>query len=106
MVTGDFICYYNALTSLDGCPTKVGGDFYCSYNQLETLQHCVKEVGGHFTCGGNDLIIIVSSILDTLSRKEMQLFLRYQNYYEVWSPSLNVCNMNELISDLKNNLNV
>jgi hypothetical protein len=34
IVTGDFICSYNKLTSLDGSPKSVGGGFYCDNNKL------------------------------------------------------------------------
>ena len=49
-VTGNFICGYNKLTSLEGCPEKVGGDFDCGFNNLTSLEGCPKEVGGNFGC--------------------------------------------------------
>ena len=33
-VSGNFYCYNNQLTTLEGCPTSVGGGFYCSRNPL------------------------------------------------------------------------
>jgi hypothetical protein len=50
---GDFRCYNNQLTSLDGAPKEVGGDFSCSYNQLTTLDGAPKEIGGDFNCSYN-----------------------------------------------------
>jgi hypothetical protein len=47
-VDGDFICYYNQLTSLEGAPTEVGGSFYCTNNQLTNLEGAPSEVGGEF----------------------------------------------------------
>jgi len=38
IVTGDFHCFNNHLTTLEGSPQKVGEDFYCSGNQLTTLE--------------------------------------------------------------------
>ena len=29
---GDFNCYNNKLTTLEGAPSSVGGDFSCSFN--------------------------------------------------------------------------
>jgi hypothetical protein len=55
IVTGDFMCSYNRLTSLFGCPVSVGGDFFCVNNQLLTLEHCPKEVLGSFNCRDNQL---------------------------------------------------
>ena len=34
-VTGDFYCMDLNLTSLEGCPEKVGGSFYCNNNELD-----------------------------------------------------------------------
>jgi hypothetical protein len=54
-VTGDFDCYFNKLTSLQGFPSSVGGDFYCHRNQLTSLQYAPSSVGGDFWCGNNQL---------------------------------------------------
>jgi len=54
-VTGNFDCYNNKLTTLDGCPDHVGGDFDCSRNQLTTLEGAPKEVNGDFYCSNNQL---------------------------------------------------
>ena len=54
IVKGDFNCSNNNLTTLKGCPIKVGGDFSCSYNILTTLKGCPKEVGGYFYCSRNE----------------------------------------------------
>ena len=47
-VTGDFDCDWNKLTTLEGCPNRVGGDFECSDNNLTSLVGCPKSVGGSF----------------------------------------------------------
>ena len=44
-VTGNFYCYYNNLTSLEGAPTKVGGWFKCSHNKLTSLEGMPQRVG-------------------------------------------------------------
>ena len=54
-VTGSFNCFYNQLTTLEGCPREVGDGFNCSYNQLTTLEGCPREVGGDFFCNDNEL---------------------------------------------------
>lgn len=75
-VSGDFICSYNDLESLEGCPKYVGGyfdcrnneittlkggpkrvecEYSCSYNELETLEGCPEYVGGDFKCMNNNL---------------------------------------------------
>jgi len=54
-VSGDFLCYYNQLTSLEGSPQSVGGNFYCSNNQLTSLEGSPQSVGGDFWCDNNQL---------------------------------------------------
>jgi len=54
-VSGDFICYYNKLTSLEGSPREVGGDFICYENQLPSLEGAPREVAGSFSCENNNL---------------------------------------------------
>jgi hypothetical protein len=55
-VTGDFNCYINQLTSLEGAPKEVTGDFNCYINQLTSLEGAPKEVNGYFDCSLNQLI--------------------------------------------------
>ena len=55
-VSGNFHFYNNNLTSLEGCPIKVGGDFNCCNNKLVSLYGSPVEVGGGFYCGGNKLL--------------------------------------------------
>jgi hypothetical protein len=47
-VSGNFYCYRNNLTTLDGAPETVGGGFYCGYNRLTTLEGAPESVGGSF----------------------------------------------------------
>ena len=54
-VTGNFYCYNNSLTSLEGAPSTVGGDFDCSYNSLTSLEGAPSTVGGSFYCSKNSL---------------------------------------------------
>jgi hypothetical protein len=77
IVNGCFNCVYNNLTSLKGCPIRVGdwfschrnkltslqyspqyvenGDFYCSMNKIESLQYCTELIRGVFSCDYNKL---------------------------------------------------
>jgi hypothetical protein len=52
-VTGQFSCGVNELTSLRGCPERIGGSFDCESNKLTTLDYAPKTVGGAFYCTGN-----------------------------------------------------
>ena len=54
-VGGSFDCSENQLTSLEGCPNKIGKGFYCSYNQLTSLKGCPEKVNGDFYCSYNQL---------------------------------------------------
>ena len=55
VVKGDFYCYNNNLTSLEGAPKKVGGVFACHDNELTSLKGSPREVKGDFTCYYNQL---------------------------------------------------
>jgi len=54
-VSGWFDCEHNQLTSLAGCPKKIGRSFDCDDNQLTSLAGCPKEIGGYFNCRNNQL---------------------------------------------------
>ena len=54
-VTGNFKCYDNELTSLEGSPKEVGENFSCSDNKLTDLKGSPKEIGGNFDCSHNNL---------------------------------------------------
>jgi hypothetical protein len=58
-VGGNFNCYINNLTSLDGSPTYVGGIFYCPSNLLTSLEGCPNYVGGSFYCDYNKLTSLI-----------------------------------------------
>jgi len=53
IVSGDFDCSHNRLTTLEGSPRSVGGNFYCYNNVLNTLEGGPEYVGGNFYCQDN-----------------------------------------------------
>jgi Leucine-rich repeat (LRR) protein len=53
-VTGYFDCSGNKLTSLEGAPNKVNGDFYCSYNKLTSLEY-LPDIKGNLYFKGNPI---------------------------------------------------
>ena len=54
-VEGNFYCYNNQLTSLEGSPETVGGTFDCDRNKLTSLEGAPETVGGDFDCNYNEL---------------------------------------------------
>jgi hypothetical protein len=54
-VAGNFYCYNNFLTSLEGAPHSVGKGFYCYNNNLKSLKGAPETVGGEFWCDVNQL---------------------------------------------------
>ena len=54
-VSRDFYCHNNPLTSLVGCPERVGGSFHCSDSHLTSLAGCPETVEGSFSCSHNEL---------------------------------------------------
>jgi hypothetical protein len=56
IVNGNFDCGWNYLTSLKGCPIRVGDGFYCNYNRLTSLQYSPQYVkNGNFSCNMNKI---------------------------------------------------
>ncbi len=55
VVDGSFDCGDNKLTSLDGAPEYIKGYFNCSHNKLTSLDGAPKTVDGKFTCYNNFL---------------------------------------------------
>ncbi len=55
VVTGDFGCSFNELTSLEGAPQEVGRNFNCEGNELTSIKGAPQEVGGHFLCSDNKI---------------------------------------------------
>lgn len=74
--TASFLCSFNSLASLKGCPDTVNGIFKCNDNPLTSLEHgpsividyyncedcqlvslkgAPKEIHGHFNCHSNHL---------------------------------------------------
>jgi hypothetical protein len=55
MVTGDFWCSNNQLTSLEGAAQTVGNDFNCSHNKLTSLEGSPQTVTRSFNCYNNQI---------------------------------------------------
>jgi hypothetical protein len=55
IVTGNFYCQDNLLTSLKGAPSEVRGGFWCYNNQLTSLEHTPASITGQFICHNNKL---------------------------------------------------
>jgi len=56
IVNGDFNCGWNLLTSLKGCPVRVGNGFSCYDNNLTSLQYSPQYMeNGDFSCGDNKI---------------------------------------------------
>ena len=54
-IIGSFECDYNQLTTLKGCPVKVGGYFACVGNKLTNLKFAPKKIGIFLDCRDNNL---------------------------------------------------
>jgi hypothetical protein len=61
IVSFDFNCSHNELTTLEGCPKSVGGNFYCYVNKLITLVGGPTSVGEDFICSDNNLTTLEGS---------------------------------------------
>jgi hypothetical protein len=63
-VSGNFYCYDNQLTNLEGGPNRVSGEFDCSTNQLTSLLGGPKVVGGNFDCYNNNLTSLLGGPIE------------------------------------------
>ena len=61
IVTGRFGCSMNKLTTLKGCPKKVGLYFTCKENHLTSLEYGPTKVGGDYNCNMNRLTNLIGS---------------------------------------------
>jgi len=43
-INGNFYCYSNQLTSLQGAPKSIRGDFYCKSNSIKFTEEQVRSV--------------------------------------------------------------
>jgi hypothetical protein len=60
-----FDCRGNNLTTLEGCPKKVGTWFRCSSNKLSSLEHSPKKVEENFHCNYNHHITSLEGLENT-----------------------------------------
>ena len=73
VVKGDFGCNKNSLTTLEGCPEKVG-NFGCGYNKLTSLEHSPVMVEGNFYGWGNKYITSLEGIENTYIDGNLDVF--------------------------------
>ncbi len=56
IVNGYFYCGWNHLTSLKGCPVRIGDWFSCYYNELTSLQYSPQFMeNSYFSCSNNKI---------------------------------------------------
>jgi len=64
-VDGYFNCGSNKLTTLEGCPIKVGGYFSCSHTNLTSLEYSPKIIGDQFYCEYNYYLTSLEGLENT-----------------------------------------
>ena len=52
----------NKLTTLKGCPFRVGRDFFCNHNQLYSLEYLPKIIGQDFIGGSNPIYFTLGHV--------------------------------------------
>jgi hypothetical protein len=125
-VGGYFLCENNDLTSLKGCPNKVGGTFKCTINKITSLEYLPTEFndGMCWFIDGNNLPTVFTDLIisnfyigdedDVLSFEDDDenflfnegffIFLKYQHYFDVWTPKFSIDNMKTLLDEIKDGL--
>ena len=58
-ISGDLLCGFNQLTSLEGSARIVMGDFSCSDNRLHSLENGPRNVSGDYDCSNNWISTLV-----------------------------------------------
>jgi hypothetical protein len=88
LVGGDFHCFNNKLTSLEGAPKSVGGIFNCSYNQFTSLVGAPQSVGGDFYCSLNKLTSLEGAPQSIGGMLHIDLGYISKYYYHVIIPEI------------------
>ncbi len=111
IVSGDFICTNNFLKTWDRFPKKVGGRLSIAYNNFTNLDGCpVQYVGGCFDCADNKLTSLkgcpeqIGDIRFGDNPFSDEVFNKYKDYYEIWSPQFNKRNFDDLLKDIEEGL--
>ena len=120
IVTGNFHCTHNWLNTFEGFPISVGGIFNVGFNSFTTLQGCPilnenhSSISNFFSINHNNFPIILERKLlflydpnDSIileKRKQLNIFVKYQDLYEVWDNGFNEDNFNLLMDDIENGL--
>lgn len=103
-VGGYFRCGGNRLTDLVGGPHTVGGLYNCGYNRLTTLYGVASRIGGDFYCSDNEGLRVFMHYFSRLDFPERRQFMRFMNYYDVWTPEFDKQAMLDLIEDIEDGL--
>ena len=123
VVYGDFQCYNNKLTSLEGAPKEVGVDFDCNNNQLTSLKGSPKWVGRNFYCNNNKLTSLEGApkwvggtfyckfnplpklIKD--NERYIKEIIKWQDEYNIWrGGKLDEFRFGEMMIDIKNEVDI
>lgn len=106
-VSENFDCNSNSrLTSLEGCPIKVGGCFFCDECRLQTLEFLPSITASNLSWSGDhiDNKKFIEKFLET-TEDEYESMTKYLSYYEIWINGIyQASNMDALINDLKDGL--
>jgi hypothetical protein len=105
-IGGDFDCSVNSLTSLKHSPKKIFGELDCRGNKLSTLEHTTDNIGGDLRCERNNLPWQFNAFYNGVGSdiETIRTFLRYQRYYDVWTPEFNVENFYVLVDEINDGL--
>lgn len=65
---GEFDCSHNTLKNLSYAPKEVKGSFNCSFNELTSIKGSPRTIKGHFNCSDNKLVSLKGGpkYIDTL----------------------------------------
>ena len=76
-VSGDFKCFINNLTSLEGAPRSVGGNFLCYRNKLTSLKGFPMEIKGVIDLDSNPIWNEIGPMLKGMSDGDKRFFYKF-----------------------------
>lgn len=116
---------HNLLTTFQGLPEKVNGTLKAAGNKIDSIDFLPKVVTGALIIHRNPISSLygmpsyrynllslmhtevpdpIRDLTKSLDYDKVEIFCKFQEYYEVWTPEFNEDNFNILIEDIKDGL--
>ncbi len=93
------------LKTFENCPQYIEGTFNCNNNSFKSLLNFPKVVKGMTYFGTQDNLPQYYSLnYNRLSTVQKVVYQKYQHYYEIWKPELDILAFDGFIKDIHDGL--